>query len=130
MSIPISERAGSALDHRFCRQVFYKGQPRGHIDRSHRLYQHGGPLSKMVRWSMKAIAMDLEVWLVVQREVSWIEIVDSEKNQCYRTTIEAAALYGQSYSDAKTGQRYAIPLDCFDVISASGAVLTKAVRTA
>lgn len=98
----------------------------GMLDKAQRVYQHGGEANNFIRWSMKAISIDHDVWLVIHDLVDRIEMVDHTKNRCYVVDIETAHTSGTTYTDAKIGARYAIPLSCWRILDADGVLIQHA----
>lgn len=98
----------------------------GMLDRQQRVWQHGGEAKNFVRWSMKAITIDLAVWEIVHDLVDRLEMVDHVRNECYRVGIQDARELGTVYRDPKIGDRYAIPLSAWEILDAQGQLLREA----
>jgi hypothetical protein len=120
----IRERAGTRLDHRFTEPVYGSGRrgriQHGTLDRRQRVYQCGGELKNFVFWKARLVSFDLSVWQVIQDAAEWIEVIDHERNECYRVSIGLARLHGRVY-DAGLGPRWGVPLDRFQRLAADGA---------
>lgn len=95
----------------------------GMLDKPQRVYQHGGEANNFIRWSMSAISLDHDVWLVIHDLVDRLEMIDHTKNQCYAVDIATAKREGTRYTDPKIGERFAIGLSHWRILDADGVLL-------
>lgn len=125
LSRPVSERAGTVLDHRFTTEVLVDRDGKkvkcGLIDSSKSLYQLGGEINNLVLWKDKLVGFGIEEWDAI-KGLEWIEVIDSTKNECWHTDMATAIKLGRTY-DAGAGPRYGVPVAAFAVIDASGAIV-------
>lgn len=119
----IQQRAGTILDHRWTHRVESKGRKgirqHGLYDERQRVYQTGGELSNFVYWKKHLVSIAEEAWRQVFQKVDWLEIIDHERNECWRISMQKAIKYAVKY-DAGIGPRVGIPMDRFDVITSRG----------
>ena len=116
-------RAGTQLNHRWTHRVEGRGRKgvtqHGLYDESQRVYQTGGELSNFVYWKRHWVTLAEDAWRQVYGKVDWIEVIDHERNECYRISMKKAVLNAVKY-DAGIGTRVGIPMELFDVLTARG----------
>lgn len=116
-------RAGTKLDHRWTHRIEGKGRKgttqHGLYDERQRVYQTGGELSNFVFWKRKLVTFAYEAWQQVFMRTDWFEIIDHERNECWRISGEKARNNAVKY-DAGLGTRIGIPMELFDVITSRG----------
>ena len=119
----VSGRAGTPIRHEFASDVVSQARRgrklHGLYDESQRLYQTGGELSSFVFWKKNLVSISMEAWRLVFDKIDWIEIIDHERNECWRIQARKAAKFGVSY-EAGIGERFGVPMDLWDVITADG----------
>jgi len=119
----IQTRAGTVLDHRWTHRIESKGRKgirqHGLYDEKQRIYQTGGELSNFVYWKKHLVSIADEAWRQVCTKVDWIEVIDHERNDCWRISMKKAMNNAVRY-DAGIGTRVGIPMDLWDVITARG----------
>ena len=114
--LPVEERAGTVLDWRAhnCIEVMgptYRGGPEqvhGVLDRRQRVYQSGGELRNFLFWKEGLMSLAFGVWVQIQDQAEWIELIDHELNHCYRIRVAVAADKGHAY-EAGIGLRWGVP---------------------
>lgn len=118
-----SRRAGTELDHKWTRPVEGTGRKgtlqHGLLDTRQRVFQTGGELSNFVFWKRKLVSLPYSVWLQVSEKADWIEIVDHERNECWRIATAKIKAHGVTY-EAGIGKRLGVPMEHWDIITASG----------
>jgi len=116
-----SARAGTVLNHKWCHDIYVmKGRSRrrhGLYDESQRIYQTGGEMSMFIYWKAKLVSIDYDVWLQIAGKVDWIEIIDHEKNECWRISMKKVMKTSTTY-DAGIGKRLGVPMEYWHVIRA------------
>ncbi len=116
----VRTRAGTQLDHRWTHRITGKGRrgtlQHGLLDERQRIYQTGGELRNFVYWKRKWISLAEDAWNQIRLKADWIEVIDHEKNECYRIAMKKAIRYAKSY-DAGLGPRIGIPMEKWDVIT-------------
>ena len=119
----VNTRAGTQLDHRWTHRIEGKGRKgirqHGLYDERQRIYQTGGELSNFVFWKRKLVSFAEDAWRQVNQKVDWFEIIDHERNECWRISGQKARKYAVPY-DAGLGPRVGIPMAKFDVITSRG----------
>lgn len=119
----VVHRAGTQLDHRWTHRIKGKGRKgvlqHGLYDERQRVYQTGGELSNFVLWSRKLVTFAHDAWLQVFMRTDWFEVIDHEKNECWRISGEKARKHAVKYN-AGIGVRIGIPMDLWDVVTARG----------
>lgn len=123
--LPPQERAGTHLSN-FIQPVLgsslngAKHKTHGYLDYQQRVFQSGGEASNFIRWTMKAITLDLSVYHQCLGLVDTIEMIDNVRNECWRCRLVDAREYGYAYLDANLGNRWAIPLERWERLDANG----------
>lgn len=116
-------RAGTVLDHHWTHQITGSGKRgklvHGLYDESQRVYQTGGEMSHFIFWKRKLVTFNKEAWDQVWQRADWIEVIDHEKNVCWRIATGKATKHAIVY-DAGIGQRVGVPMELFDVVRANG----------
>lgn len=119
----VQTRAGTQLDHRWTHRVEARGRKgvrqHGLWDEKQRVYQTGGELSNFVYWKNHWVTISIEAWNQIFQKVDWIEIIDHERNECWRISMKKALAYGKRYN-AGMGDRIGVPMERWDVITARG----------
>lgn len=119
----IQTRAGTLLDHRWTHRIEGKGRKgvrqHGLYDERQRIYQTGGELSNFIYWKRHWVTLAEDAWRQVWQKVDWIEIIDHERNECWRIAIQKAARHAVKY-DAGLGPRIGIPMEFWDVVTSRG----------
>lgn len=121
----LAGRAGTKLDHRWTHEIRGTGRRgslvHGLYDESQRLYQTGGELSKFVYWKRRLVSISEDAWRQVYGKVDWLEVIDHERNECWRIAMKKAAQHAIRYN-AGMGPRVGIPMDKWTVITAKGEI--------
>jgi hypothetical protein len=121
----VDTRAGTQLDHRWTHKIMGHGRRgalvHGLYDESQRIYQTGGELSRFVFWKRRLVTIAEDAWRQVYGKVDWLEVIDHERNECWRISMKRAEKAAVRY-DAGLGPRVGIPMDQWSVISADGKV--------
>ena len=116
----VSTRAGTQLDHRWTHRIEGKGRKgirqHGLLDERQRIYQTGGELSNFIFWKRRLVSFAADAWRQFNQKVDWIEVIDHERNECWRISIQRAWKYAVKY-DAGLGPRVGIPMAKWDVIT-------------
>ena len=90
----VLSRAGTQLDHRWTHEIRGKGRRgslvHGLYDESQRIYQTGGELSKFVYWKRQWVSISYDAWRQVYEKVDWLEVIDHERNECWRIAMKKA----------------------------------------
>jgi len=119
----IQTRAGTILDHRWTSEVKSKGRRgvrvHGLYDQKQRVYQTGGELSNFIYWKKHLVSISDEAWRQVWEKTDWLEVIDHEKNECWRIAMAKALKHAVRY-DAGIGPRVGIPMHLFDVLTSKG----------
>ena len=119
----VRTRAGTQLDHRWTHRIEGRGRrgvtQHGLLDERQRIYQSGGELKNFVYWKRKWITLAADAWKQVQLKADWIEVIDHEKNECYRIAMKKAIRYAKTY-DAGLGPRIGIPMEKWDLVTERG----------
>lgn len=125
---PVEGRAGTPLDHKHTKEVKGRGKRgslvHGLYDRSQRVYQTGGEITKFVFWTRGLVTMAKEPWDQIRDRAEWVEIIDHEKNECWRIRTNKARAHLVSYS-AGIGPRVGVPIKYWDVINGQGYYLRR-----
>jgi hypothetical protein len=115
-------RAGTKLDHRWTHKV--EGQARrgkhkvlGLFDESQGVFQTGGEFSAFIYWKLNLVTIPLETWRKIAGVADWIEIVDHEKNECWRIAKAKFIKHAVTYN-AGIGERIGVARNHWDVINA------------
>lgn len=115
MTVPVSERAGTKIDHSYARRIYVTVDGRkvlcGLLDPSQSVYQ-----AKFFAWWPENVAyLNVEELQQVAPHVSHVELIQHRKNdtRCWRISIEDARK--GRWIVGKIGKRWAIPLDSFEV---------------
>jgi hypothetical protein len=116
-------RAGTQLDHRWTHRIEGRGRrgrlQHGLYDESQKVYQTGGELSHFVFWKLHLASISDDAWRQVSQRADWIEIVDHERNECWRISMQKAMKYAVRY-DGGIGERVGIPTAYWDIITSRG----------
>lgn len=119
----VQTRAGTQLDHRWTHRITGKGRKgvtqHGLLDERQRIYQTGGELSNFIYWKNRWVTFAEDAWRQFNQKVDWIEVIDHERNECWRIAIQKAWDSAVRY-DAGLGPRVGIPMDRWDVITQQG----------
>jgi hypothetical protein len=115
----IPHRAGTALDHRWTTRVVVNGKVHGLYDQSQRVYQTGGELKRFVYWKAKLVTLDAKVWQAVINKADWLEIIDHERNECWRISGAKARKAAIRYN-AGIGERVGVPIEAWATYTAEG----------
>jgi hypothetical protein len=120
----IRHRAGTHLDHRWTHKV--EGDAKrgkvptlGLFDESQRLFQTGGELKSFVYWKLHLVTLPAETYRRIRMIADWIEIIDHEKNECWRISMTKFETNAVRYN-AGIGERVGAPMDLWTVITSSG----------
>ena len=121
----LETRAGTKLNHKWTHEIRGKGRRgslvHGLYDESQRIYQTGGELSKFVYWKRRWVSISEDAWRQVYEKVDWLEVIDHERNECWRIAMKKAARAAVKYN-AGMGPRIGIPMDEWTVITAEGEI--------
>lgn len=121
----VAVRAGTTLDHRWTSPVEGHGRKgklqHGLYDQKQRIFQTGGELSRFVYWKEHLVTFSYDAWKQVAMKTDWFEVVDHERNECWRIAGEKARTNAVIY-DAGLGKRVGVHMDLFDVITARGTI--------
>ena len=116
----VIHRAGTALNHRWCHRIEGHGRKgvklHGMLDESQRVYQTGGELSRFVYWKLHLVSLDSDAWNQIRGRCDWIEIIDHERNECWRIAAEKFVKNAVRYS-AGIGPRVGAPMRFWDIIT-------------
>jgi hypothetical protein len=119
----VKQRNGTKLDHKWTHAIEGQGRKgkrqHGLYDEKQRVYQTGGEISNFVYWKKRLVSMAKEAWDQIHLKVDWIEVIDHEKNECWRISGLKAHRYHQVY-DAGLGPRVGIPMEKWDIITSRG----------
>lgn len=120
---PRQERAGTLLDHRFTEPIYDERHRRqGTIDHRQQVYQQGGEAKDFVFWNLRLLTMPLSVWNQIREtDVEWIEMIDHQRNECWRVELLTMILHGVPY-ERGDGPRYGVPISYVTVHDAQGAI--------
>lgn len=120
----VTFRAGTRLDHRWTHRI--EGTARrgrhpvlGLYDESQRVFQTGGEFSAFIYWKLHLVTLPMETWMRIRGIADWIEIIDHEKNECWRISKTKFLKHAVSYN-AGIGERVGVGMDHWDVINAKG----------
>jgi len=120
---PINGRAGTPLDHKHVIEIWSRGRGdrklHGLLDESQRVYQSGGELSSFIFWKKNMVTLSREAWSAILDKADWIEMIDHERNECWRILVKKAMKHAVIY-DAGIGERIGVPVGFWDVIRGSG----------
>lgn len=116
---PTKARAGTALDHRWVHQIKVGSKVHGLYDERHRIYQSGGELSNFVYWKLHLVSFDGRVWEQIKDRTDWIEVLDHQRNECWRIAMTKAVKNMTTYQGG-IGIRVGIPMALWDVQRADG----------
>lgn len=121
----VGDRAGTQLNHRWTSEI--KGTGRrgtkvhGLYDQSQRIYQTGGELKNFIYWKKRLVTLAYDAWQQIYQKADWIEIIDHERNECWRIAMKKAVRAAVKY-DAGLGPRIGVPMDDWMVITRDGKV--------
>jgi hypothetical protein len=118
-------RAGTVLDHRWTTPIEGYGRKgklqHGLYDQKQRIFQTGGEFSRFVYWKERLVSFSYDAWRVVIDKTDWFEVIDHERNECWRIAGEKARNNAVVY-EAGLGKRVGIPMDLWDVITARNTI--------
>ena len=112
-------RAGTQLDHHWTHEIKAKNKVHGLYDESQRVYQSGGEMSRFIFWKKRLVTLDKGAWDQIFQRADWIEVIDHEKNECWRIAGKKAVKSAIKY-ESGIGPRIGIPMERWDVIRADG----------
>ena len=119
----VQRRAGTPLNHAWTHRIEGHGRKgrlqHGLYDESQRVYQTGGELSNFVYWKKRWVTIAADAWRQIYQKADWLEVIDHERNECWRISMKKAVKYAFRY-DAGLGPRIGIPMERFDVITERG----------
>lgn len=117
----VAWRAGTTLDHKWTHKVVGTGKQgsrvHGLYDERQRIYQTGGEISNFVYWKSRWITFARDAWDQVWQKTDWFEVIDHEKNVCWRISGQKARKNAKTYTNS-IGPRIGIPMELWDVIRA------------
>jgi hypothetical protein len=116
---PTRSRAGTHLDHRWCHNIYVGKRVHGVLDESQRIYQTGGELSHFIYWKLRLVSFDERTWKQIKDRVDWVEVIDHDRNECWRIAMGKASGELTTYQ-AGIGIRVGIPMHLWDVYRADG----------
>lgn len=120
----VATRAGTQLNHRWTHRIEStnrKKKVHGLLDESQRIYQTGGELKNFIYWKNRWVTIAEDAWRQVFGKVDWLEVIDHERNECWRIAMIKAAKNATKYN-AGVGPRIGIPMDLFDVITSDNKI--------
>jgi len=121
----VVHRSGTALNHRWCHRIEGRGRKgvklHGMLDESQRVYQTGGELSRFIYWKLHLVSIDVDAWRQIRGRCDWIEVIDHERNECWRIASEKFIKHAVQY-DAGIGPRVGAPMGNWDVITSRGTI--------
>ena len=121
----VQQRAGTTLNHSWTHKIMGSGRrgklTHGLYDESQRIYQTGGELKNFIYWKKRYVTIAEDAWRQIFGKVDWIEVIDHERNECWRISMKKAERAAVKY-DAGLGPRVGIPMDLWTVIKADGTV--------
>lgn len=117
----IQHRAGTKLDHRWTHKIVIDGKPMGLYDESQRVYQSGGRLADFVNWKRKLVSTRLELWRRIGSVADWIEMVDHDRNECWRIATQKFLKNAVRYV-AADGDRIGCPMELWTVVHSNGEI--------
>ena len=120
----ITHRAGTVLNHKWTHKVEGKARRGKHAvlglyDESQRVFQTGGEFSAFIYWKLKLVTLPWETWVRIRGIADWIEIVDHEKNECWRISKTKFMKHAVGYN-AGIGERVGVAMNNWDIITAQG----------
>lgn len=119
----VQQRAGTLLNHAWTHRIEGHGRKgrlqHGLYDESQRVYQTGGELSNFIYWKKRWVTIAYDAWRQVAGKTDWLEVIDHERNECWRISMKKAIKYGVKY-DAGIGPRVGIPMDRWDIVTERG----------
>ena len=123
----IVHRAGTRLDHRWTHKI--EGTARrgrhkvlGLYDESQRVFQTGGEMSAFIYWKLGLVTLPLETWERIRGVADWIEIIDHERNECWRIAKARFLKHAVKY-ESGIGPRVGVRRDHWTIIRADGMVM-------
>lgn len=116
-------RAGTRLDYRWTHKIEGRGRRgvtlHGLYDESQRIYQAGGEMSQFIFWKRKIVSLSIEPWRRISAIADWVEIVDHERNECWRISMKKFVKHAVKYN-AGIGDRVGCDMDLWDRINSHG----------
>jgi hypothetical protein len=120
---PVRQRAGTRLS-ADAYPLYANGKTIGKFDPRNGVFQTGGVWGKNVWWPAQAFAVNVDVWHVITGKVRIYEFVDQATNTCHRCDLYAAEVSG-TYGTTKRGERFLIPLECFEEVDQQGRLMER-----
>lgn len=122
----IIHRAGTRLDHRWTHKVEGRARRGSHpvlglYDESQRVFQTGGEMSAFIYWKLRIVSLPAETWEKIRGVADWIEIIDHERNECWRISMTKFLKHAVKY-DAGIGPRVGVGTEHWTVITAKGTI--------
>ncbi len=121
----VEGRAGTQLDHKWTRPIEGYGRrgrlQHGLYDQKNRIFQTGGELSHFVFWKSKLVSFSYDAWKQIWEKTDWFEVIDHERNECWRIAGEKARKNAVVYN-AGLGERVGIPMDLWDIVTVRGTI--------
>jgi hypothetical protein len=120
--LPKHLRAGTKLHPRWIQPIKVGNKIHGWLDTYQRIYQSGGESKNFIYWKNKVVSVDLRVWVQIKDKADWIEMLDHDRNECWRIAAGKALKHTSVY-DAGYGQRVGVPMALWDIVRADGKVV-------
>lgn len=122
----ITFRAGTRLDHRWTHRIEGRNYRRqvllGLFDESQRVFQTGGEMTNFIYWKLNLVSLSLEAWRRISGPADWIEIIDHERNECWRISKAKFMKHAITYN-AGIGERIGVHRELWTVINSRGNVV-------
>lgn len=116
-------RAGTTLDHKWTKKITGSGRQgsrvHGLYDERQRVYQTGGEMKNFIYWKLHVVSIAKDAWDQVWQKTDWFEVIDHEKNVCWRISGEKARKNALIYNSG-IGDRVGVLMELWDVIRADG----------
>jgi hypothetical protein len=123
-------RAGTRLDHRWSHKIVSKARRgdrvHGIYDERQRVYQTGGELKNFIYWKLRVVSIADEAWRQIFQRADWIEVIDHERNECWRIAMQKAVRTAVRYN-AGIGTRVGVPMAYWDIIDANDKILQRGI---
>ena len=120
----VVHRAGTALNHNWTHRIQGRGKKpklHGMYDESQRVYQTGGELKNFIYWKLHVVSIDEDAWRQVRDKADWLEVIDHERNECWRIARQKFLKHAVRYS-AGIGPRVGVPMEFWTVITSRGTI--------
>jgi hypothetical protein len=117
----VIHRAGTKLNHAWTHRVTVKGKVSGMYDESQRVYQTGGELTNFIYWKLRVVSISDAVWQQIRGKVDWIEVIDHERNECWRIS-GTKFINGSVRYDAGIGPRVGAPMELWTIITSRNTI--------